>query len=1786
MIMRNVIVRLLAFSAVLSALVSCAGDGVKCVQYHSASIRYNDPVSITLRDGVAFDAALCNDSRTVAGALKVSPSFEYDIAISSDGAQMFLYPKQPLKYNMEYKIKGDFASLAGQKSCVETLVFRTLKPQAVLTWSPLMLSDGELGEGKKGYCAALAVTSADPLDGALLEKHTHAPKVAGKMSWTHSADGLEHDLFIGPALSGKIAYDFTVSVNCDDYGISEEKTYSIPEADDFYVVEVNMTQQPYCYEVTFTDVLKEKQDFESLVSMPGAGRLSFVVAGNVLKISPSVKAETRQELRLSSMIENSGSVPMKAGYERTFDMPSAEPSMRFISSGTILPSSSGLNIYFESCKYRKVRVRCHRIYENNILQFLQNNSLTDADTYIGGVARQILDTVMLLGTDESRLDIYGTYGLNLEEMVKVQRGAIYKVEIGGVEPMSDFNGHRFESEYWLGRWEDYADRARNVLVSDLGVIAKASSGGEYAFIVTDLVSASPEGGAEVKVYNDVNQLLATGRTDAEGRCSLQIPSDRPRTAIVSKGTDKSYISLVPGEALSLSNFDVAGNASKGGCKAFVFGERGVWRPGDDIHLCFMAVPDKGSLPAGHPVSASLVNPQGQVISTLTSNDGHDGMYAFCFHTAADAPTGKWDAEFTMGAQTWHKAVRIETVKPNNILIDLRFDKEVPYADEISAGLDASFLTGRPAAGLQVRMEANLGNAATAFKQYPGYVFTDDTRLFQSQTVDFFSGVTGSDGRLKVKGKIDAGQAPGMVKAAITTRVFEKNGDFSTSLTAVTVSPYRHYVGIKVPLRKDDWGDEFLDVTTVHQMEMVVVDADGVPASGDVSVDVEVFKMGWNWWWSSSSERLAEYARDSFTKPYMTSSCVLKGGRGTMNLDFRKSESGLYFIRAVDRKGGHAASQVVPVYRSDEGRATGEAGSAISLSLSVDKTAYQAGETAHLSIPSAAGSRALVSLEKGGSILRSFWTSCGEGTTVIDIPLTLDMAPDIYASVTLIQPYNSTFNDAPMRLFGVQRINVEDASTHIRPVLDVAGEVRPESRVKIKVKERDGRPMSFMLAVVDEGLLNLTGFRTPDPWKSFFATEALEVSTWDLYNSVIGAYGARMEQLFAIGGDGEAEEEISPENKARRFPPVSIVRGPFTLGGGQSREIDVDMPKYIGNVRVMAVATDGRNMGNASANVSVTKPLMVKMTLPRVVGTDDEVQVPVTVITTKDGIGDVKVRLSAGDGLEVKGSSVSSVRMTAAGENTVYFSLKASSVSGIAHVKAVCECAGDTSTDEVEIAVREANTRLATSETLVLEAGKKGKAHLEMAGRKGTNKVSVEASTMPSIDLEARLGYLLSYPHGCLEQIVSAAFPQLYLPSVVDLNEAGKRDCAANVSRVLSSIPSYAIPSSGFTTWSGTSDYAGVNVWASIYATHFMLEAAKAGYSVPGRLRDSALRFVRKVTASRGEYSMSCRCYAAYVLALAGSADRSAMARLRENASTMSGDCALMLACAYAVSGNRDVARDLYVGRKTEDNVYDPYDGTYSSDIRSMAQSAILCMYLGDRTAAFKEVTALAGRLNDGKQYMSTQTTAWALLSVAEYLSGNGSTGAVDISAVAGGTPLSLKGARSVMRKSVAEGNGSSMDFEFTNNSASTAYVVVSSEGYAARGGEVAVSNGLKLDVEYCLPDGTAVDPSSLERGTDFTCRTTVTNTGLPDRRDVALSELFPCGWEIRNDRNDSKDLHQDWRDDRVYSYFDLAGGESVTIDIRLVASYAGTYYHPAITAEAMYDGLVNAVIPGFEVTVR
>ncbi len=1663
-------------------------------------------------------------------------------------------------------------------------------------------------------------------------------------TWQHSPDGKKHEVALTnvPAgMEGERTLRLSVSSNKLGVEKADVVTVNIPDQNDFSVYDVVYVSEPECYvEVAFTKLLDSAQDMRGLAFIAGNTSETVNVDGNKLRLYPDadLREKGAMNIHLNQGIRSKSGLNLKEAVVRQVVANEQKPNVRFIGKGVIIPQSTQLSVPFQAIYLRGVTVSVIKILEQNIGQFLQSNNLDESGELMR-VGRLIARKTIFL--DEEGLDLsrWNTFAVDLKRLIEPEPGAIYRLELSFDRPLSvypcgndtvvlskeqilasdeirfkeesarfDEGGYYYYRQYdWSDyNWEKRSDpcsdsyyfnkvEGKNVLATNLGLVAMLGQDNDMTVLVHNIQNTEPERGVTVTAYNYQHQALASGTTNDKGQVRLDLSSGRPFYLIASQGTQRSYLRVDNGSALSLSSFDVSGEVVQKGIKGFIYGERGVWRPGDTLHLGFMLNDRAKQLPAEHPVVMELYNPLGQMYARKTQTRGELGLYVFDFVTEADAPTGAWNVKAQVGGVSFSKRLRIESIKPNRLKIALSMpEKTLLRGEPMDARLHVEWLQGAIARNLKYDIQGTFIATPTTFEGYKGFYFDDPSRVFNTEESKLISGVTNERGDATVQARFELGStAPGMLLANLVTRVYEESGDFSIDADRMLYSPYRRYAGIKSP-QKDK---EQLNTGTNYTYEVASVDYLGKPQA-NTELDVKVYKVYWHWWWDSNSSGLANYVSDSYNKPVKTFAVRTDGdGRGTFQLSFPDKEWGTYFISVKDKESKHSTGVMSYFdWPYNEGRRnTDGSESATMLSFKTDKDSYTPGEKMVVTFPSTKGSRAIISIENGVRVLSLTEHTCEDKQTTVRLDVTKDMQPNAYVYITLLQPHGITKNDLPIRLYGVVPFTVTSPESHLTPVIQSPAELKPDASYTISVSEKNGKEMAYTLAIVDEGLLDLTRFRTPEPWKAFNAREALGVNTWDLYNYVVGAYGGRIEQLFSIGGDDALNK--GPKAIVNRFKPVVRFDGPFLLKKGKTARHTYQMPNYNGRVKIMVVAGNGEAYGHADKSVMVRKPVMLLGTLPRVIGVGEEMVVPATVFATEDGVGAVNVSIACSSNMEVVGEATRSLSFERKGDQQASFRIRVKKNPGIGKVTITATGKGDKSVYETELEIRTVRRPQVKVTAATLEAGKSWKETVAMPGATGTNQLTLEVSDIAPVNVSSRLSYLLGYPHGCLEQITSKGFPQLYISSFTDLPLQQAKSTEEAVKEVIRRLRSYQTVDGAFAYWPGGTSSNG---WGTVYATHFLLEASKKGYLVPEAMKQSVLNNLRRVarnwkpvTSYYKDSEEATQAYRLYVLALAGSPEMGAMNRLKEmkDLTSMS---RWSLASAYALVGREDVAQDLISKTTALPSGYSEYDETFGSDVRDQSiQLMTLCLLDKGKEAATL-VEELSKQLSSD-DWLSTQSTAFALVALSDYLAKYRVDGAMDFTYACGGKDGQVKTDKNIWSETLLDKAGTSASVELKNTGKSTLFARIITEGIPEQGEEKAYANGVSLAVSYVDLNGSPVNVAQLEQGTNFSAVVTVKNPSARGYNNLVLSEIFPAGWEILNTRflnesvTDSLSAgvnYQDIRDDRVYSYIDrLPAGSQVTVKINLCAVYPGRFYLPPVYCEAMYDYLIRANTAGQEVTV-
>ncbi len=1596
-----------------------------------------------------------------------------------------------------------------------------------------------------------------------------------------------------------------------------KNTIEIPGKNNFTVLDVTIeTGENPMILLNFSDPIKKGQNFKGLVVLEGDAKLKYSVAGNTLKVYPSQDNEGTVQFEVFEGIESIDGHKLKNKFEERVAFEQLKPQVRLLSNGTILPSSNNLKINFEAVNLKSVDVSVFKIFENNILQFLQGNNL-NGNYNLKSVARPIATKKIMLQNNLTKANgKWAAHALDLSTIISPEVGAMYRVEFNYRPSYSSYlcEGTHFETETeeegdenfdeaqedssWDGAEEYYDDYGyynydwnerenpcdrsyyydkkvgMNVLATDIGVTIKRGTNKSYFVAVNDILNTSPIAGAKVTFYNFQQQEVGKVTTDATGTAVFD-SEKLAFFAVAENNGQKNYVKLNDGNALSVSKFNVSGVELQKGIKGFIFGERGVWRPGDRIFLSFMLNDNANPLPIGHPVKLELLDPYSKVVHREIKTNGLNNFFNFDVRTDENAPTGNWLAKVSVGGATFTKTIKIETIKPNRLKIKTGFDAEVlSGSDAINGTMEVKWLHGAIAKNLKADITAKFNAQTTSFKTFPGYAFDDPTRSFSAEDQVVFDGKIDSDGKadFSINPQL-SGKAPGMLKAAFITKVYENGGDFSTDVFTKPYSPFNTYIGLNAP--KGDKARGMLLTDVKHKFEVVSVDENGKPKAAK-NLKVTVYKVNWRWWWDTSSDNLSSYNSSEYREMVHEETISTNSkGKSSFYFELKYPDWGRYVVRVEDENGGHATGKAIYIdWPGWAGKSRkNDPSAATMLVFSTDKETYNVGEKATVTFPSSEGGRALVTIENGSEILESLWVETADGETKFELPITKRYTPNVYINIALLQPHASTKNDSPIRLYGVTGIGVENKETKLQPEITIPEVLRPEETITLKVNEKTGKAMTYTIAIVDEGLLDLTRFKTPDPWATFYAKEALGVKTWDVYDDVIGAFGGRIDQVFAIGGDGELAG--AKNKKANRFEPMVVHLGPFSLKDGETKSHKIKIPKYVGSVRTMVVAGNPKKeaYGQAEKTTPVRKPLMILASLPRKISPGEKVTLPVTVFAMEKKVKNVTLKIKKDKSFTIQGEATQSLTFAQPNEKMAYFQLTVADFSGIGKVIVEATGGGETASFEIPIDVVNPNPMTSDVQSIVLDANAGQTIDLKTFGTAGSNSAEIEFSTLPPMNFNGRMKYLIQYPHGCVEQTTSAAFPQLFLSSVFDVDTNKKKRIQQNVGRGIKRLAGFQLPNGGFSYWPEQNN---TDDWGTTYAGHFLLEAEKKGYVLPIGFKSNWVKYqqnIAKQWRSGNDYSDLAQAYRLYTLALSGNADVASMNRLRET-NGVSNEAKFRLAAAYGLIGQASVAKKILGTAKLDFEGKHHYP-TYGSSDRNRAMALETYVLLKDKAKAQSLAKTLAKRLSE-KQWMSTQSTAYGLLAMAKFAEMVGGKG-IKASVTVNGKPENVSTTKTLVSRVLDIKNGSN-NIELENQEGNTVYVSIMNSGILPVGEEKTIQKNLSAQMVFKGRDGSILNVSKISQGTDFVAEVTLTNTTDNTLKNMALTEIFPSGWEIVNTRfTDFGDFaqndvtHTDLRDDRANFYFDLKRKETKIFRVLLNASYLGKYYLPGIQAEAMYD---------------
>lgn len=1524
-----------------------------------------------------------------------------------------------------------------------------------------------------------------------------------------------------------------------------------------------------------------------LLNPTAAFKLDF--KGNELLLESSVFAlEDAYTLTIPSQLKGELGGEMAEPYRHAFSFGQLRPEVRFVSSkGQYLSSRGPRNLAVAIHSVAEVEVTVVKVFENNIQAFLRQGK--DYDGYYDW---------------EGDEEYYGYQYYETEPFGEEIWRKTYRTkdlpESGPVRLLQlDFQDKlpRFHGVYVVkvsSTDKQYLTDTRVVSVSDLGLVAKVTPG-QVTVFAHSLKTAKPIAGLEVVFFSTHNQLMHQAKTDADGVAVWEAPESGGNGFEVgmvsaSGGSDYNFLAFNQ-SGVDASRYDVGGVRTESMVyDAYLYGERDLYRPGETAHFAAVLRDWKDwDRPGPLPVQIRFRQPDGRLWKTVRQALDDEGSLAVTLPLAPSAPTGPWSADLFTGNDVFLTSFRfsVEEFVPDRMRINtaLGAERYLP-GDSLTGSLQALHFYGPPAAGRKWEADISLDRENIVFDGWPGWNFDPRQSMRERYTE---SGLTDASGIGLLGLTLPETEEVGLISGKVRWTVFDETGRavYGSNTFRLQTQPLHYGIGPS---------PEYCATRSPLRIGLAVVNTDGMAQSRQV--DVEVIKVDWE---SNMVRQGNQYRYESreVERPVSREEVAVSGAKSSFV--FVPKQSGKYLMRI--RKPGsksyversfYAYGSGDTDYRSFEVNNEGQ------VDISTDKPSYQVGETAEILFKTPFEGRLVVTLERD-RVHQKFFLQTSNRTASLQIKLPGEWLPTAYISATLIRPGDGP--SMPLTVaHGFLPLAIEDAVHRLPVTIKVPGDSRSRRTVTATVKTTPGAYLT--IAAVDQGILQISGMEDPDPYVYFFRKRALEVQSYDLY-------GQLFPDLFASGGltGGDGGYELAARSSpitAERFKLISHWSGIVKADAGGNAKFSVDLPEFSGELHWMVAAWKGSAFGAASSATTVADPLVLASALPRFLSPGDEVDMAVMVANTTDGKAQGKVSIKTEGALEIVGTREQSFVAEAHRETSVRFRVRAGKAMGTGSVRVVASGLGEQFEQVTELAVRPASGL----QHLIQEGQVAGGTQVSLVAPSTFDVVTGTRLTVgrsPALALTGDLDYLIQYPYGCMEQIISTAFPQLYLGELAGRRVAeaggdgsgltsgnngagasGPGGSAAAIREAIARIQSQQISNGGLTYWQGVGE---AQWWVSAYAAHFLHEAKKAGYSVDAIVQNKLLGFLKtkvrqretflyryNVNQSR-EVAVKEIAYSLYVLALAGEADISTMNYYKSHPDWLALDSKYLLASCYGLAGDREQFDRLLPRDFLGEESLPAFSGSFHSAIRdrALALNALLQIQ-PDHPQVGPLARFLSEQLNTAR-WLNTQERAFSLIALGKIAQRNAGSTATGIVYVNGREVARIAEKEWSMESDVLQDGEIRLEVSGKGN----LYYVMDQKGYATDGRYAQEDRFLKVRKRFLDRNGVPVtNLLNLRQNDLLVVEIELKSPAGVVVENVAITDLLPAGLEIENTRlRGMKNMewikgasvpdYLDVRDDRI-NFFTDAQGETQRFYYMVRAVSPGRFQMGPVQADAMYNG--------------
>ena len=1467
-----------------------------------------------------------------------------------------------------------------------------------------------------------------------------------------------------------------------------------------------------------------------------------------------------------------------------------EPSITFGNTKAVYLSAKGNeNIEMRITNVPKVKIIISKIYESNLLT-AQRYGYYPQDSQGDGYEGEYFDENN--NGEISMGDV--VYEKEIETRLLPRYGNSRLLKLNVEDRLADFKGiyHikvRSSDNYWISD-------SRFISKSDIGLIAKEGRDKIFVF-ANSLKTTTAVNGVSMIVYGNNNQVLGMGTTNADGVAEIvyakkEFAGFRPAMIIAKTADDFNYLPFNT-TRVNTSRFEVGGKRSNStGLDAFIYAERDIYRPGEKVNFSVILRDKLWKSPGELPVKMKFLLPNGKELKSFRKTLNAEGSLADDIEISTAAITGNYSLELYTSNDILlaTKNFNIEEFVPDRIKVTAKLDKLfLSPGQSTNLMVNAVNFFGPPAAGRNYETEIQIKQKAFNPKKFERYNFSlANQNSFLDKVVK--EGSTDNNGNATETYTVpDTYINMGVLQASFYATVFDETGRPVSRNATTDIYTQKIFFGVA------DDGYWYYPLNQTVRFPVIALDKDGKIVSG-VQASVKIIKHEYRTVLTRSGSYF-RYESQQDDKIITEQTIAINGENAAYT--FVPRSPGNYEIRVALPGAATYVSKNFYSYGSWGGNNTSfEVNNEGNIDIELDKSSYLGGETAKVLFKTPFSGRMLVTLENDKMVSYQY-VNVEKRTASIDLKLTTDHLPNVYVSATLIKPHE--VSEIPLTVaIGFQNIKVEEKLRKMNVDIIAEKSVRSRTHQNITVK---ASPNSFVtLAAVDNGVLQISDFKTPDPYNHFYATKALEVNGYNIYPLL---FPELRTILSSTGGDGEASmnKRVNPM-PAKRIKVVSYWSGIVKANGNGEATFGFDIPQFSGQIRLMAVAYKDNAFGSAEAAITVADPLVLSTALPRFLSPKDTVTVPVTITNTTGKSATATALLKVTGPLQIVGEKQQSVSLSPNSESRADFRLVASPTISTGKITIEVNGLGEKFVEETEIGVRPAAPlQVFTGSGSIMNVASQKIAIPTSDFLPGSSDYQLVVSRIPALELGKQLRYLVQYPYGCTEQTISAAFPQLYyadLAEQMQLKGDAGSGANSNVLEAIRKIKLRQLYNGAITLWDGEGTE---HWWSSIYAAHFLIEAQKAGFEVDRSLLDGIMAYInnrlkRKETflyyynqKQQKKIAPKEVAYSLYVLALAGKSNVSVMNYYKANPAILSLDSRYLLSVSYAIAGDKAKYQEILPASFSGEVSLPQTGGSFYSDIRD---EAISLNALIDVDPSNPQVPVMAKHIADKlnqRTWYNTQECSFSFLALGKLAkAANNATISGDIK---------------VNGKSVGKANGKTIrlnakqlggtNVEIVTSGSGRLYYYWQSEGISASGNYKEEDNYIKVRKKLYDRYGRNITGNTFNQNDMVIVQVTLENSFSNDVDNIVISDLLPAGFEIENPR--TKEIPGiDWikdasiptaldvRDDRINLFVDLKNKRQ-TYYYAVRAVSPGVYRMGPVSAEAMYNGEYHSYHGAATITV-